>query len=118
MNNSGMSRHDQVLAGLVMSLQAATMQHLGKIKNPLTDAVERDLDQARGTIDILEMLKAKCRQETPQEILDLLDAAVMQLQMNFLDEANRDQSDPAGESPETEEPPASGEDSPQKDDEA
>ena len=62
MNDTGIDKHDQVLMGLVFSLQAAAMQHLGKMKNPHTDAVERDLDQARATIDILEMLKVKCRQ--------------------------------------------------------
>ena len=95
-----MSRHDQVLAGLVISLQTATMQHLGKIANVVTGKVERDLDQARGTIDILEMLKEKCRQGTPAEILALLDKAVMELQLNFLDEMKREQgadSEAAGE---------------------
>jgi hypothetical protein len=87
-----MSKHDQVLAGLVLSLQAATMQHLGKITNMATGKMERDLEQARGTIDILEMLKAKCRQETPPEILTLLDKTVMELQLNYLDEVKKEQA--------------------------
>lgn len=87
-----LSKHDQVLTGLVISLQAATMQHLGKITNPVTGKVERDLDQARGTIDILEMLKEKCRQGTPAEILKLLDKAVMELQLNYLDEMKHAQA--------------------------
>jgi len=90
MSDTGISKHDQVLVGLVLSLQGATMQHLGKIQNPLTGEVERDLDQARGSIDILEMLKAKCRTDTPKEILRLLDTTVMELQMNFLDETKKD----------------------------
>ncbi len=92
MNDQKMDKHDQVLVGLVMSLQAAAMQHLGKITSPLTGKVERDLEQARGTIDILEMLKVKCRQETPSEILHLLDNAVMGLQMNYLDEMRKDRT--------------------------
>jgi hypothetical protein len=92
MNDGGFSKHDHVLAGLVISLQAATMQHLGKVKNPLTDELERDLDQARGTIDILLMLKEKCRQDTPADILRLLDAAVMDLQMNYLEELKKDRA--------------------------
>lgn len=91
MSDTGVSKHDQVLAGLVLSLQAAAFQHLGKFKNPFTDKVERDLEQARGTIDILEMLKVKCRQDTPAEVLRLLDTAVMELQMNYLDEVKKDQ---------------------------
>ncbi|MFO7654452.1 MAG: DUF1844 domain-containing protein [Candidatus Krumholzibacteriia bacterium] len=97
MNDEGMSRHDEVLLGLALTLKHATMQHLGKFKNPVTDQVERDLDQARGTIDILEMLKAKCRTDTPADLLRLLDAAVLELQMNYLDERRRDRREHAGE---------------------
>jgi hypothetical protein len=97
MNETGISKHDQVLAGLVLSLQAAALQHLGKITSPLTGKVERDLEQARGTIDILEMLKVKCRSETHAEVLRLLDTAVMEVQMNYLDEVKKDQAGAATE---------------------
>ncbi len=95
-DEEGLGKHDRILAGLVFSLQAAAMQHLGKITNPLTGKVERDLEQARGTIDILEMLKAKCRRDTPPDILRLLDGAVMDLQMNYLDEVRRGASATGG----------------------
>jgi hypothetical protein len=97
MSQNGVSKHDQILAGLVWSLQAAALQQLGKIKNPLTDAVERDLMGARGSIDIIEMLKAKCRQDTAPEVLRLLDTTVMELQMNYLDELKKERS--AGAAP-------------------
>ncbi len=86
---NGMSKHDHILAGLVFSLQAATMQQLGKIQNPMTGEIEKDLDQARGSIDILEMLKAKCRTDTPEELLRMIDSAVMDLQLNYMDEVKK-----------------------------
>ncbi len=89
MGINGMSKHDHILAGLVFSLQAATMQQLGKIQNPMTGEIEKDLDQARGSIDILEMLKAKCRTETPEELLRMIDSAVMDLQLNYMDEMKK-----------------------------
>ncbi len=108
MSDNGMSKHDHVLAGLVFSLQAMAMQQLGKIADPHSGETHLDLDQARGTIDILEMLKAKCRADTPAELLRMVDAAVMDLQLNYMDErkkalkrqdAARDPADPpaAGE---------------------
>ena len=100
MSQNGFSKHDQILAGLVWSLQAAALQQLGKIKNPLTDAVERDLVGARGSIDILEMLKAKCRQDTAPEGLRLLDTTVMELQMNYLDELKRERAEDGASAPE------------------
>ncbi len=87
-----LSKHDGVLFGLVLSLQAAAFQQLGKVKNPVTDRLERDLEQARATIDILEMLKVKCRTGTAEPVLRLLDTAVMELQMNFLDAARWERS--------------------------
>lgn len=94
-----MTKHDHVLAGLVFSLQAAAMQQLGKIQNPMTGEVEMDLDQAKGTIDLLEMLKVKCRTDTPEELLKVIDSAVMDLQLNYMDEVKKmDGDQPTDES--------------------
>jgi hypothetical protein len=84
------SKHDHVLLSLSMNLQTMALVQLGKVSNPATGEVERDLEAARGTIDILEMLKAKCRTGTPEAVLKLLDQAVMDLQMNYLDELKKE----------------------------
>jgi hypothetical protein len=97
MSDTGMSKHDHVLAGLVFSLQAMTMQQLGKLQDPHTGQVNRDLDQARATIDILEMLKAKCRTDTPEDLLRMIDAAVMDLQLNYMDELKKDRGAKTGD---------------------
>jgi len=89
MGSSEMTKHDQILAGLVFSLQAAAMQQLGKIQNPMTGEVELDLEQAKGTIDILDMLKVKCRTGTPEDLLRMIDSAVMDLQLNYMDEMKK-----------------------------
>jgi len=84
-----LTRHDHVLMGLVFSLQAGAMQQLGKLQDPLTGEATRDLDQARATIDILEMLKVKCRAGTPVDVVRMLDAAVLNLQLNYMDELKK-----------------------------
>jgi hypothetical protein len=84
-----LTRHDHVLMGLVFSLQAAAMQQLGKLQDPQTGEVTRDLEQAHATIDILEMLKAKCRTATPPDLLRLVDQTVLNLQLNYMDELKR-----------------------------
>jgi len=89
MGSNEMSKHDHILAGLVFSLQAAAMQQLGKIQNPMTGEIEKDLGQAKSTIDILDMLKTKCRSETPEELLRMIDGAVMDLQLNYMDEVKK-----------------------------
>ena len=109
MSDKELTRHDQVLLGLVFNLQAGAMAQLGKIQNPVTGEMEKDLNQARATIDVLEMLKVKCRTDTPEDILKMLDGAVMDLQLNYMDEMKKaaaavDQ-EPAAE-PDAEEPQA------------
>jgi len=92
------TRHDQVLMGLVFSLQAGAMQQLGKIQNPMTGEIQKDLDQAKATIDVLEMLKVKCRVDTPEDILKMIDSAVMDLQLNYMDEVKKAQEASAKDS--------------------
>jgi hypothetical protein len=92
-NDQAPSRHDQVLFSLVMNLQMMAMSQLGKVQDPATGETGRNLEQAAATIDILEMLKAKCRTDTPDEILRVLDQVVMDLQLNYMDEVKKRDDD-------------------------
>ncbi len=71
---------------LVFSLQQAAMAQLGKIANPATGKMEKNLIQAKATIDMLEMLKEKSKgnlTDTEQKImLNTLD----NLYLNYADE--------------------------------
>ncbi|MHB8080463.1 MAG: DUF1844 domain-containing protein [Candidatus Krumholzibacteriia bacterium] len=90
-----LTRHDAVLLSLVAMFQDAGMRQLGKLAHPLTGKPERDLDGARATIDVLEMLQAKCRAGTPPAVMRVLDTAIFELQMNWLDESKRAPEVPA-----------------------
>ena len=79
---------------LLMSFQAAAWQQLGKIKNPFTEKIERNLDQARHTIDMLEMLRIKCRSTLSEDEKSFLDRIISELQLNFVAESRRDNSEP------------------------
>ena len=46
---------------LVSMFQAAALQQMGKLKNPATDKVEKDMEQAQLSIDLIDMLKAKTK---------------------------------------------------------
>ena len=43
----------ELFLGLVHSFQSAAMQQMGKIMNPFTQAIERDMPQARLSIDMV-----------------------------------------------------------------
>ncbi len=82
-----------LFAQLVIMFQGACMQHLGKIKNPMTDAIEKDLEQAQAMIDLLEMLKARTHGNLTKEEDHFLTNVLRELKLNYVDEAGKkDQS--------------------------
>ncbi|MFH1714759.1 MAG: DUF1844 domain-containing protein [Elusimicrobiota bacterium] len=48
-----------LLVNLVFSLGQAALMQMGKISNPVTGKTERNLNQAKVSIDMLEMLREK-----------------------------------------------------------
>jgi len=82
-----------VFATLVLGLHSSAWISLGKVANPLTGKVERDLDGARHTIGVLEMLKEKTRGNLDEEEAKLVDGCISTLQMNYIEEVEADKSD-------------------------
>ena len=74
---------------VVLMFQGAAWQHLGKVMNPATNEVERDLAQAKNTIDILGMLQAKTKGNLSDNEQKFLEHALYELRMNYVDEANK-----------------------------
>ncbi len=68
---------------LVQVLAAPCMVHLGIIANPATGKVERNLEQARFTIDLLHVLEEKCRASLTAEERDKLDHLLHQLRSAY-----------------------------------
>ncbi len=83
---------------LVTMFATLAYQQLGKLVNPITAKMERDLRQARITIDMLEMIREKTTGNLTDEEERLLDSILMELQMNYVDETNRGE-DECGEEP-------------------
>ncbi|HEX5133583.1 MAG TPA: DUF1844 domain-containing protein [Candidatus Krumholzibacteria bacterium] len=94
---SDTSRDEILFIQLVATFQFAAMQQMGKVANPVSGAIERDLDQARTTIDIIRMLQNKTEGRRSSRESEFLDKVVFELQMNYVDEAGRQPPDAAGE---------------------
>ena len=75
-----------LFGGLVTMFQTAAMQQMGKVRNPMTDKVDRDLEQARMSIDMLEMLKEKTKGNLKKEEEEFLSNVLRELRLNFVDE--------------------------------
>lgn len=89
---------------LVLSLQSAAWYQLGKTVSPISGKIERDLDQAKATIDLLAMLQEKTTGNLGKEEKQILDNTVYTLQMNYVDELEKDKG--KGDNGSSEPPPA------------
>lgn len=90
-------KFDPLFVNLILTLQSSAMQHMGKLKNPVTDKVERNLEQAELSIDMLDMLKKKTGGNLTDEESDLIVRSLNELKMNFMDEKMKDEKASAEE---------------------
>jgi hypothetical protein len=91
-------KHQFLFAQLVLIFQAAAMQQMGKIKNPVTDAIERDLAAAQGSIDILDMLKDRTKGNLSLDEDRFLTDVLKELKLNYVDEMSKPAEPPASQS--------------------
>ncbi|MGH7456520.1 MAG: DUF1844 domain-containing protein [bacterium] len=75
---------------LVLMFHQAAWQQLGKIPNAMTNKVERDLGQARMSIDLLDMLKARTQGNLSEDESRVLEQVLRELKLNFVDELDKD----------------------------
>ena len=84
-----MNENDQLFIQLLYVFHSSAMQSMGKLKNPFTDRIERDLMQAKQSIDMLEMMKEKTKGNLSEELTRILDGFLTELRLNFVDESNK-----------------------------
>lgn len=79
---------------LIQQHQQIAMMGLGKIKNPATDKIERELKSAKFAIDTLNMLQKFTDGNLPKELKDYLNQTLTNLRLNYADEKKKgDESD-------------------------
>jgi Domain of unknown function (DUF1844) len=82
-------KHEIMFTQLVLMFHTAAMQQLGKLKNPISDAVEKNLEAAQNSIDILDMLRAKMKGNLSTDESRLLTQVLQELRLNYVDEAQK-----------------------------
>ncbi len=90
-------QNDEMFQGLVISLAAATMQHLGKTLSPVTHKIEKNLQAAQSTIDMLDMLEAKTKGNLGEAEAKLLKSVLAELKLNYVETMNEKPVAPAPE---------------------
>lgn len=81
--------------GLVQSFQAAAMQQMGKVMNPFTEKIERDMAQAKLSIEMLEMLKTRTAGNLTGQEARFLNHVLTELRLNYVAESERGEGEPA-----------------------
>ncbi len=77
---------------LVMMFQGMALQNLGKVMNPVTNQIERNLEQAKNMIDILGMLDEKTKGNLNDNERRLMEHVLFELRMNYVDELKKDET--------------------------
>jgi hypothetical protein len=86
-------KNEILLTQVVFMFQTAAMQQMGKLKNPLSDKVEKNLEQAQMSIDILEMFHQKMKGNLSESENRMFNDVLRELKLNYVDEVTRDQKE-------------------------
>jgi len=95
--NDQSNREEFLFQHLIAMFQTLALQQLGKLINPMTGESNRDLDQARITIDMLGMIREKTRGNLNASEEQILDKVLTELQMNYVTEKERKEDEVEGE---------------------
>ncbi|CUS97962.1 DUF1844 domain-containing protein [Candidatus Chrysopegis kryptomonas] len=68
---------------LVFILYTQGWEQLGKIPNPITGKIEKKLDEAKLTIELLDMLKEKTKGNLTEDESRFLEYSISQLKINY-----------------------------------
>ncbi len=82
--------NEALFMAFILNLHATTMIALGKIASPLTQKIDRNLEQARFTIDLLGMLEAKTAGNRTEDESRALKTILTELRLNYVDEVEKD----------------------------
>ena len=88
----------QLFDHLISSLVHSAWVYLGKIKNPLNDKLEKNVDQASVQIDMLDMLFKRMTGNLSEEEDKYLGHVIRELKMNFVEEKNKSEEPDNSES--------------------
>src|SRR5882762_8961239 len=83
---------DYRFLSLVMSLATAAWSQLGKVPNPVSNKIEKDVDQARISIEFLRMVQKKTEGNLSVKEQELIDNTVAELELNFADEVRKSEA--------------------------
>lgn len=87
--NVDRGREAALFLQLILGLQQAAMVALGKLMNPVTGKIDRNLEAARNTIDTLAAIESRTQGRLENDEQRVLTQVLTDLRMNYLDEVRK-----------------------------
>ncbi len=98
MPHSTHDNSDPMFFQLVSSFYSAALMQMGKVMNPVTGKVDRQMELAKNTIDLLAMLQTKTIGNLSETERQYLSHTLYELRMNFVDETEHPSTEPTSTS--------------------
>lgn len=83
--------YDSLFIQLIVQFQTSAMIGLGKLPNPITQKIEKDLNAAKLSIDMIDMIKVKTKGNLSEEEERLITQISRDLKLNYVDELEKEQ---------------------------
>ena len=86
--------NELLFISFISLLYNSGIQQLGKIMNPITGQVNKDLAGAQSTIEIIKMLREKTKGNLSDKEKSMLDSSISNLQLNYVEEIEAEKKKP------------------------
>ena len=86
-------KEDQLFIHLVNTFVQSAWISLGKVKNPVSDKIERNVEQATYYIDLLDMLQTKMKGNLSEWEEQYIIHSLSELKLNYIDEKKKPSHD-------------------------
>ena len=86
-------KEDQLFIHLVNTFVQSAWISLGKVKNPVSDKIERNVEQATYYIDLLDMLQTKMKGNLSEQEEQYIIHSLSELKLNYIDEKKKPSDD-------------------------
>tara|TARA_B100001142_G_C14134187_1_gene578076 strand:- start:104 stop:496 length:393 start_codon:yes stop_codon:yes gene_type:complete len=93
MSENQLNKEDQLFIHLVNTFVQSAWISLGKVKNPVSDELERNIDQASYYIDLLDMLQTKMKGNLSEWEEQYILHSLSELKLNYIDEKKKKENE-------------------------
>lgn len=83
--------YDSLFFQLILQFQTSAMVGLGKLPNPITKKIEKDLEAAKLSIDMIDMIKVKTKGNLSEDEERFITQISKDLKLNYIDELEKEQ---------------------------